>query len=849
MHKRDSIYPLFRVNGTILLLLFTLSACSGPQDKVIRSENRLVDLVEPLVDAANSRWFFFNSATRPFGMVNLSPDMIINGAWNSGYRYNEDTIRAFSHIHAWQLSGIPVFPTTGECRGYLGADVYGSSYSHDTEVVRPGYHQVLLEDYGINVELTSTKRVGFHRYTFPASEQGNIQFDFSTFLGPCDTDSALISKVNDTEIEGYAVMAPTRRRPRPVWVHFVAQVDQPFDALQGWKDGRPAGEFEILEGPRTGCWMEFGTSAGEVRLMKVGISYVSIAQARLNLETELPHWDFDRIAEESSDEWNEMLGRIRISGGTEAQQRRFYTDLWHALQGRRVISDVNGKYCDMTGGAYLTGETNRSSAGEAGSTEENRRTDEDRRTGEAGRNDEDRSPGKTGKTGEDSRGDETRRIGQIPLDEDGLPRFNHYNSDSFWGAQWTLNTLWHLVYPEISEEFVNSMLLMYEDGGLIPRGPSGGNYTFVMTGASSTPFIVSAYMKGIRGFDAEKAYAAMKKNHLPGGLMSKAGYEHNTFTGGGLEYYLDRGYIPYPLPGGGNGFHEDGSGQTLEYAYQDWTLAQMAKALGKNDDYEYFMERSRNYRNIWYEEKGWMWIKDVDGKWREPFDVLQYQDGWVESNAAQSTWFVSHDLKGLAELMGGPDSLVSKLNRSFERSHPRGFVASKRHADETLVENRRTYINYGNQPSMQTAFIFNYAGAPWLTQKWSRLVTDSVYSGISPQRGYSGDEDQGLMGSLAVLLKMGIFSMKGGTAVEPVYEIGSPIFDRVTIHLNKDYYPGDSLVIRATNNAAVHWYIQSVTFNGARTDRAWIDHQSVVRGGILDLEMGPEPNKEIRGVE
>jgi len=789
----QSQFPHRGILFVMLFMILSTTSCLDSRDKKAVSESAVVDLVEPLVDAANSRWFFFNSATRPFGMVNLSPDMIINGAWNSGYRYNEGTIRAFSHIHAWQLSGIPVFPTTGVCRGHLGADVYGSAYSHENETVRPGYHQVLLKDYGINVELTSTKRVGFHRYTFPASDQSNILFDFSTFLGPCDTDSALIRKVSDTEIEGYAVMSPTRRRPKPVWVHFVAQVDQPFDALHGWKNGTPTGEFESLEGAEIGCWMEFGTTAGEVRLMKVGISYVSIAQARLSLETELPHWDFDRIVDESAAEWNEMLGRIRISGGTETQQRRFYTDLWHALQGRRVISDVNGKYCNMTGGA--------------------------------------------------------RRIGQIPLDAEGHPLFNHYNSDSFWGAQWTLNTLWHLVYPEITEEFVNSMLLMYEDGGLIPRGPSGGNYTFVMTGASSTPFIVSAYMKGIRGFDAEKAYEGMKKNHMPGGLMSKAGYEHHTFTGGGLEYYIDRGYIPYPLPGGGNGFHEDGSGQTLEYAYQDWTLAQMASALGKTEDHDYFLNRSQNYRNIWYKEKGWMWIKDIDGYWREPFDALEYQDGWVESNAAQSTWFVPHDLKGLAALMGGPDSLVSKLNRSFELAQPRGFVSSKRHADETVEENRRTYINYGNQPSIQTAFIFNYAGAPWLTQKWSRLVTDSVYSGISPQYGYSGDEDQGLMGSLAVLMKMGIFSIKGGTSTAPIYELGSPVFDRVTIRLNKDYYPGDSLVIETTNNAEAHCYIQSVTLNGERTDRAWIEHKSLVNGGILLLEMGPEPNKDIRGVE
>src|SRR6056297_1992628 len=213
---------------THLLPLFWLSLIILPGCKNAGAPGNInphspVRLVEPLTDAANSRWFFFNSATRPFGMVNLSPDMIISGAWNSGYRYNQDTIRAFSHIHAWQLSGIPVLPTTGPFRGHRGPDQYGSAYSHEDETVKPGYHQISLKSYGINAELTSTKRVGFHRYTFPASGESSILFDFSTFLGPCDTQYASVRKVSAREIEGEAVMAPTRRRPQPVSVYFVAR--------------------------------------------------------------------------------------------------------------------------------------------------------------------------------------------------------------------------------------------------------------------------------------------------------------------------------------------------------------------------------------------------------------------------------------------------------------------------------------------------------------------------------------------------------------------------------------------------------------------------------------------------
>ncbi|MCB0667823.1 MAG: GH92 family glycosyl hydrolase, partial [Saprospiraceae bacterium] len=627
-----------------LITLILTSGCGLPPGE-IEPEELPVDLVEPLVDAANSRWFFFNSATRPFGMVNLSPDMIISGAWNSGYRYHEDSIRAFSHIHAWQLSGIPVFPSVGSFKGHLGPGKYGSSYSHDRETVKPGYHQLFLDSYGINVELTSTDRVGFHRYTFPSSDSAYIQLDLGTFLGPSDTDFGAIEKVSDRSLQGYALMGATRRRPKAIKVFFVIEFGEAFDTFNGWENGELKNDIDQISGNKIGGYVSFRTGTDEKRLMKVGISYTSVDAARENIRRELDHWDFDEVVADSRNIWNTWLSKIRIEGNTLKQRRRFYTDLWHALQGRRMINDFTGSYPDMTG--------------------------------------------------------DSLRIGQIPQDEKGMPLFNHYNSDSFWGAQWTITTLWQLVYPRLAEEFVQSMLLMYQDGGLIPRGPSGGNYTYVMTGASSTPFIVGAYQKGIRNFDINLAYDGLKKNHLPEGMMSKAGYEHHTSIGGGLNYYQDRGYIPYPLPGGGNGFHENGSGQTLEYAYQDACLARLAKSLNKENDFRYFFERSQNYKNIWNDEKGWMWIRNVDGDWQEPFDELLYGKGFVESNAAQMTWFVPHDVQGLIELMGGKEEFVRKLDASFRNAEKHDFTSGKSHNSETQEELRRVYINYGNQPGMQ----------------------------------------------------------------------------------------------------------------------------------------------------
>jgi predicted alpha-1,2-mannosidase len=751
-------------------------------------KTRKSDLVEPMVDAANSRFFYFSSATRPFGMVNLSPDMNLKGVWNTGYKYNEDTIRTFSHVHCWELSAIPVLPTTGRFKGHLGTDVYGSTYSHATEIAKPGYHRITLDTYGVTAELTSTTRVGFHRYTYPANDSSHVLFDFTTVLGSSGTKDASVKKVSDRAIEGWVTMEPTVRRPKPVTVYFTAVFDKPFTRFGGWKDGKQIPALSSIDGPKTGVYAGFKTAKGEVRMMKVAISYVSVEEAKRNLATELPHWDFYRVKEESAKEWDQWLDRIDVEGGTLTEQRRFYTDLFKSLQGRRIMSDVSGTYIDNTGTAP--------------------------------------------------------RRRQIPLDAQGKPKFRMYNSDSFWGAQWSLNTLWHLVYPEVTEEFINSMLMMYDDGGLIPRGPSGGNYTYVMTGAATTPFITSAYMKGIRGFDIAKAYEGMRKNHMPGGMMSKAGYEHTTFKGGGIEEYMQLGYIPYPLYPIKYGYHQDGSALTLEYAYQDFALAQMAKQLGKMDDYALFSKRAQNYRNIFNHEIGWMWVRDRSGKWAQPFDILQYEHGWNEGNAAQYSWWVPHDVPGLIELHGGNDAFAAKLDRSFREARHHGFVSGISENPVDREMKRRVYINYGNQPCMQTPFLFNYAGKPWMTQALTREIIDSVYSGISPQKGYSGDEDQGLMGSLAVLLKIGLFSTDGGTSEKPFYELTSPIFDRITLQLNPKYYPGGRFVIDVTGNSPANKYIRTATLNGRRLDGPFFPHEELAKGGTLKLTLSAKPNTD-----
>lgn len=750
-------------------MLFLALSCTSKQEETTTSYNELVDLVYPHLDSENSRWFFFTTASRPFGMVNLSPDTQIGGAWGSGYRYNTDTVKGFSHIHAWQLSGLSVMPfeVNDKTKENIYSDFY-SPFSHETEKAEVGYHYLELDRFGIKAELTSTKRVGFHKYTFEGESKPGILFNLNGALGPCRIIDGQLKQIDDTTLEGQVINVPTRRRPKPTTVFFQIKLDTKVLGVKKDEDTR-------------NFYIELEKTKKNVVQMKAAISYTSLTNAAINMEGELAHWDFDRVVTESKAEWNDMLGRIEIEGGTETQQRRFYTDLWHALQGRRVISDINGAYPDNTGEEF--------------------------------------------------------RIGQIPL-ENGKPKFNHYNSDSFWGAQWTLNTLWGLVYPDIYEEFVHSMLQYYYDGGMVPRGPSGGNYTYVMTGATATPFIVSAIQKGIITENLEEIYQALKKGHMDEGIMARAGYEHRSTTGGGLDYYMENGYVPHPNPKGMKfGFHQNGPGMTVEYSLQDWTLAQLAKKLGHDDDYAYYMKRSENYKNVYNAELGYMCPKNIDGEWMPDYDIF-VGPGFVESNSAQSTWFGAHDIEGLAELMGGKEAAAKKLNGQFEVAQKADFTAGKAHAQETHEKHKRIPINYGNQPSIQTAFIFHHLNRPDLSQYWSRQVIEQAFSGFSTNSGYNGDEDQGLMSSLSVMMKLGLFQLQTGSDADATYQIGSPLFNKATIRLNTDYYSGKTLVIETQGASLETPVVKSAKWSGEGFSASEIDHKTLVNGGELHLTMG-----------
>ena len=314
MFIKKSKFLVFISFATLLLVLTQFVNCKS----VIKEKGELVDLVYPLLDTENSRWFFFSSASRPFGMVNLSPDNQIGGAWGSGYRYNTDTIKGFSHIHAWQMSGVSVMPVIipKENPRTIFTDFY-SKFSHDEEIITPGYHHLELDRFNISTTLTSTTRTGFHQYVYPQNQKAAILFNLNTMLGPCNNSNGILEQNNPMELSGSVVMDPTKRRPKPLTVYFKVKLDTEVSAFE--KD-------EV-----TGNYLVSLDNTKERVLMKLAISYTSKENAEYNMETELPQWSFKEIVKDSRAEWNSLLERIEIEGGSHNDQRRFYTDLWHAL--------------------------------------------------------------------------------------------------------------------------------------------------------------------------------------------------------------------------------------------------------------------------------------------------------------------------------------------------------------------------------------------------------------------------------------------------------------------------------------------------------------------------------------
>ncbi|MBL4561342.1 MAG: GH92 family glycosyl hydrolase [Labilibaculum sp.] len=722
--------------------------------------------VNPFIETNRGRYFFFIPGARPFGMVGSAPLTRNKNQNGGGYNYNETEILGFPQIHTWMISGIEIMPTPINIDPTLGEQAWKSKFSHDDEIAQPGYQRVYLKDHSVWVELTGTDRVTFHKFRYTKDMEAQVLINLGGYLGNSTMKDATVKKVSEKEFIGS--FNSTDRYwggPKDVKIYFVAQLDKPFKQLNGWKGNKNLNDISEISGDQTGVSAIYDVNAGDEIQMKIAISYTSIENARNNLNTECPGWDFESVKNETQKIWNKELGKIKVEGGTVEQQVKFYTDLWHVLLGRQKINDVNGDYPDRTKGT-LDGTFT----------------------------------------------DAELIIRTLPKDKNGKLKYNMYNTDALWLTQWNLNVLWGLAWPELLDEMSASMLQYAENGYLLPRGACGGGYSYIMTSCPATNMIVSAYMKGIlTKYDSKKAFKLIKQNHLPGGMLGDST---------DIDFYTQNGYWP------------DNAGITIEATFQDYAIAQMAKKLKKNKDFEFFINRSKGWQKLYNPEQKLLFPKDRNGKFAHN-DPLSGA-GWIEANAWQGTWGVSHDIEGLAKLMGGKDVLCEKLNYAFKKAEPDDFVFAYYDG----------YVSYANQPGCSNAHVFNYAGKPWLSQYWVRKVKEQAYGGVTPDLGYGGhDEDQGQMGSVSALMAIGLFNLQGNVSQVPVYDITSPVFDKITIDLNPDYYKGKSFVIEVENNSKENMYIQKAFLNNKPLNTFWFKHEDFQKGGTLKLILGDKPNK------
>ncbi len=641
---------------------------------------------------------------------------------------------------------------------------YRSRIRKEDEKASVGYYGVQLIDFDVKAELTATMRCGMLRLTYPQTDAAHLLMDFAF---PAEEQNQIrevsVHQTSPTELSGF--VRQSNQYAPDYTVHFVIQIDKPIGSLDGWRRAQPvAGMYGDWKTPvtyeknirefqgqdRCGVVLNFRTAAHEVIQVRTGISLVSDEGARSNLQTEMQPfgWDFDAVVRQARNAWNPILNRIEVSGGTPADRQMFYTCLYRSYSAKSVINDADGAYLDVC-----------------------------------------------------------RKRRQLASPADAM-----YSSDGLWGAQWTLFPLWTLVSPKLASSWIHFFLQAFDNGGWIPEAPVNGGYSPIMGSQHHNALIVSAYQKGIRDWDAPKAFTAIRHDlTTPGEPYRCGGYAGNRH----LQVYNEYGYVPDESGAASN---------TMEYAYDDWVAAQLAHALGKEEDYRFFLKRSQNYRNQ-IDGQHWAHRRHKDGSWVEPFDLFHFgtEGGWngpgfMEGTPWIYTWFVPHDPGGLIQLMGRDE-----FNRRLEEGFAKG------------------YVDLSNEPNLQAPFLFNYSGKPWLTQKYTRQVMSELYN-TSPLSGWIGEEDEGQLSAVYVMMAMGLFEMDGGCGPRPYYDLSSPLFKEVTLHLDPDYYYGKTFTMEAHNNSRDNIYIQSARLNGKPLERAWIYHSEIIAGGKLEFEMGPTPN-------
>lgn len=715
-----------------------------------------VDYVNPFVGTTN--YGTTNpGAVVPQGMMSATPFNVMGSEdnkydkdkqwWSTPYEVNNKYLTGFSHVNLSgvgcpDLGSLLLMPTSGELN--VKYTQYGSEYTD--EVAVPGYYSNMLTKYGIKCEMTATPRTSRARFTFHRG-QGNLLMNLGE--GLTNETGATVRFVNDREIEGSKLLGTFCYNPQAVFpIYFVMRIDKAPATRGYWKLQRPmqgveaewdgySGKYKLytsyskeMSGDDVGAWFTFDTTEGEAIEVSIGVSFVSIENARLNLETEQPAGTtFDQIRAQARKKWNEDLSRILVEGGTEEQKGVFYTALYHTMIHPNILQDVNGQYPQMEGDKILTTDRNR------------------------------------------------------------------YTVYSLWDTYRNFHQLMTLVYPERQMDMVRTMLDMYREHGWFPKWELYGRETLTMEGDPSIPVIVDTWMKGLRDFDINLAYEGMYKSATTPGK--------DNLMRPDIDDYIAKGYCPLMEQ------YDNSVSHALEYYIADYSLYTLAKALGKTEDAKLFYDRSMGYKHYYCKEFGTLRPILPDGTFYGPFDPLQGANfepspGFHEGNSWNYTFYVPHDVKGLAKLMGEQKRFVNKLQMVFDKG----------------------YYDPANEPDIAYPYLFSYfKGEEWRTQKLVKELLAKHYT--TKPNGLPGNEDTGTMSSWAIFSMMGFYPDCPGV---PEYTLTTPTFDKITIKLDPAYWGTDKLVIRKEGGDG---YIDQIRLGGKKYSKYRLTHKDLIHAGEI----------------
>lgn len=728
-------------------ILFT--SCGNNTTSETEVNEDFTRFVDPRIGTGGHGHVFYG-ANVPYGFIQLGPSSIPDSwDWVSGYHISDSTVIGFPHTHLsgtgiGDLHDINVMPVVGEVTYARGDEsAYGTglwSYSdRSREKAEPGFYTTHLLRYDIDVELTATKRVGFHKYVFPSGEKPAIVFDLVN--GGCwdEPEEGMIRVINDSTISGYRFSKGWASDQK---VFFYARFSRSFSDVEFIVNGKQINNVNEGRAENLFARMNFTEDGSNPILMKVALSPVSEKGAQLNMTAELEGWDFEKVKADAKAAWNRELGKVRIEEGASDKERTvFYTALYHTMFAPSEFCDVNGDY-------YGADHRMHKSEG-----------------------------------------------------------FRNYTTFSLWDTYRAAQPLMTVLHPEKMSDIINSMVNIYRQQGKLPVWHLMGCETDCMIGNPGVPVVADAILKEIEGFNVEEAYEALKVSSM--------------VPERGMEYRIRYGYIPADLM-------KEAVAFDMEYAIADWSVAQAALKLDRQDDYDYFIQRSRSYRNYFDSSTGFMRGRMLDGSFRTPFNPYtsaHRDDDYCEGNAWQYTWLAPHDIEGLVDCFGSKEAFINKLDSLFIAEGDFGDASSPD------ISGLIGQYAHGNEPNHHTVYLYTLIGQPWKTAQRVKEILHTMYT--EQPDGLSGNEDVGQMSAWYVLSSFGFYQVEpaGGRFV-----FGYPLFKKVEINV-----PGGVFTIEKDDKGIDNRYIQKVILNGQEYRKAWIEYADIMNGGELKFIMGDRP--------